>query len=130
MIRKILFSLLSLFYTKDDSSNKHENSHSDVIKYPVQKINKSVKPKNKKLINADYIVLKIKNNIQFLDYLIAEFSPHIEYKSYLLKLEDLHQQSTGCLRIIFRINKNAPYYNNTLKTIYSHTKNVAELMSV
>lgn len=129
MIRKILFSLLSLFYRKDESASEHEKSHFDVINSPAQKIKKDIKQKNKPVINAEYIFLKIKNNIQFLDYLIAEFTPHNEYKSYLIKLKDLHQQSTGCLRIIFKIKKSAPYYNNTLKTIYSHTKNIAELMN-
>ena len=73
MIRKILFSLLSLFYRKDEPANQHENSHSDVVNSPVHKIKKDIKRKTKSVINADYIALQIKNNIQFLDYLIVHY---------------------------------------------------------
>ena len=61
MIRKILFSLLSVFYNKNDSINDQENSHSDVINSPIKKLKKKiVKKKIINSLNVEFIILKIK----------------------------------------------------------------------
>ena len=48
--------------------------------------------------------------------------------TYVIKLRDLKEQSQGCLRILFRMKEEAPYFAHTLKTVYSHTKTVSQLL--
>ena len=130
MLKKLLSFFASFFMRKEDESYEYsnENSYSNAINSPIKKIQKSKKTTELQELNAELISLKIKYNIYFLTNLMEQFRPHKEYDSYLRKLEDLHDQSSGCLRIIFKIKKDAPYYKATLKTVYSHTLNVAELM--
>jgi len=87
----------------------------------------AIKAKSGK-ISKDKVTTQIKKNIYFLETLITELEEHIEYYTYTLKLHELKDQSQGCLRILFRIKEDAPYYLNTLKTVYSHTKTISELM--
>lgn len=136
MVKNFLHFLLSLFYEIKDEETFYEHeekSYSDVVNQPTKIVKKQIsknKPTEPVRLNAQLVVLKIKNNILFLDALIEQFKELKGYEGYLVKLQDLHQQSTGCLRIVFTIKKDAPYYKNTLKAIYSHTQNIAELMNV
>lgn len=145
MLNKLLTSLLALFYKVDKErplSVKGLTPHTEIVPKAEYILNNDtgpsvvvkVTPKARKIKNKvtkadrNIIIIQIQTNIYFLDTLIEEFKMFPNYDSYLYKLEDLKKQSEGCMKIIFKIKIEAPYYAHTLKTIYSHAKNIAELM--
>lgn len=136
MFKKILYFFVRLFQREEYVSNMP--SYSDVVNTPVQKMrkialvteeqNKKLKPKAE--IDVDKLTLKIKNNIFYLEELMFQLEDMIIYKKYHQKITDLKQQSEGSLKILYRMKKEAPYYQATVRTIAQHTNTIAQLMSI
>lgn len=137
MINKLLNYLLSIFYRVENKKPLYMQSWTPQPGLVPKEEGNLVKPqlqfvkreKNKsKTIDRQRVMAQIKNNIYFLETLIVEMEGFPEYSTYVVKLREMKEQSQGCLRILFRINKKAIYFPHTLKTVYSHTKTISELM--
>ncbi len=125
MFKKIIDFILS-FFKKDNSSKKRVQSK---IK------NSGNKPHNKNgvkvvIIKKDNLLVKIEENLQFIDELIEALEEKGNYKSHIKKLKDMKVQSYGCTKLIKRTSEHAPYYQSTLKLINDHTNTVRELMQL
>ena len=137
MINKLLNYLLSIFYRVENKKPLYMQSWTPQPSLVPKEEGNLVEPqlkfvkreKNKsKNIDKQRVIAQIKNNIYFLETLIVEMEGFSEYSTYVIKLREMKEQSQGCLRILFRINKEAIYFSHTLKTVYSHTKTISELM--
>lgn len=137
MIHKLLTYLLSIFYRVEKETPLSiqawtsqpglvPKEEEDLIEPQIKFIKKT--QKKSKPIDKERVMTQIKNNIYFLDTLIVEMEAFEEYFTYVIKLRDLKEQSQGCLRILFRMKEEAPYFAHTLKTVYSHTKTVSQLL--
>jgi hypothetical protein len=137
MMNKLLTYLLSIFYRVEKETplsiqawtsqpglvpKAEENLVEPQLKFVKKPVKKS------KPIDKDRVMTQIKNNIYFLETLIVEMEAFAEYSTYVVKLRDMKEQSQGCLRILFRMKEDAPYFAHTLKTVYSHTKTISQLM--
>jgi hypothetical protein len=80
------------------------------------------------IISKNALMRKIKTNIFFLEQLLETFEGNKEYISYYKKIKEMKEQSEGCFKITHRIKEDAPYYNNTIKTILRHTNTVSVLL--
>lgn len=137
MMNKLLNYLLSIFYRVENKKPLYMQSWTpqpglvpkeevNLVKPQLQFVKK--KQKKSKTIDRQRVIAQIKNNIYFLETLIVEMEGFPEYSTYVVKLREMKDQSQGCLRILFRINKESIYFPHTLKTVYSHTKTISELM--
>jgi len=73
---------------------------------------------------------KIKTNIFFLEELIVILENDSEHITYYKKLTEMKDQSEGCFKIVHRLKEEAPYFQNTLKSVLNHTNIIAELIEL
>lgn len=73
---------------------------------------------------------RIRNNIFFLENLIVSLKKFPQYLKYQNKVEDLKKQSEDSLRIVLRIDKKAPYYTATMKSVVLHTNHIARVVNI
>jgi hypothetical protein len=85
---------------------------------------------NKTVMTLNQLNDKIRNNIYFLENLIISLDKYPKYLKYKSKVEDLKKQSEDSLRIVMRIDKSAPYYQATMKSIVIHTNTVSKLVNI
>lgn len=78
-------------------------------------------------INISRLETRIKKNILFLYELSLALQTEKKYESYLAKVLDMKEQSEACLKMLFKLNKNAPYFYNTVRLILNHAEVISEL---
>ena len=82
------------------------------------------------VITVSQLISKIRNNIYFLENLILSLNKYPKYLKYEQKVQDLKRQSEDSLRIALRIDKDAPYYKATMKSIIIHTNSVSKVVNI
>ena len=114
-------------------------TYSSVADTPVAKMKKAKQkaldykknnPNANKFITFDQLNEKIRNNIFFLETLVESLDRHPKYLKYKTKVLDLKKQSEDSLKIIMRIDKKAPYYQTTMKSVVQHTNTVSKLVNM
>lgn len=125
MFKRIIDFILSCF-RKDTSAKKRVQNK---IK------NSANKPQNKNgvkivIIKKENLLVKIEENLQFIDELIEALEEKGNYKSHIYKLKDMKTQSYSCVKLIKRTSEYAPYYQSTLKLVNDHTNTVRKLMQL
>lgn len=156
MIKRFLLFIYHIFF-RDEEDIPYDKSYSDIVASPITKIQQEMTLKQKSLIKKKLdtevakekikkqsdrikehtnlkldkkeINQKIRINIFFIDSLMSEMEFLSEYLSYYEKLKDLKNQSQNSLKILHRINDDAPYYISTLKAVLRHTKIIAQLLN-
>lgn len=126
MFKRIIYFILSLF-KKEVSAKRH-------IQNRIKNSQKEDGPKKKGpkivIIKKENLLIKIEENLQFIDELIEALEERGDYRSHIIKLKDMKVQSYGSTKLLKRMSEYAPYYQNTLKLINEHTNNVRELMQI
>lgn len=157
MIKRFLKFIYYIFFKKEEEDDiSYDKSYSDIVASPITKIQHEMTLQQKNLIkkkldihvakenikkqsdkvkdqsnlklNKRAINQKIRINIFFIDNLMNEMESLNEYLSYYEKLKNLKQQSQNSLKILYRINDDAPYYVSTLKAVLRHTKIISQLL--
>lgn len=83
-----------------------------------------------KSLTIPQLTERIRNNIFFLENLIISLKKFPQYLKYQNKVEDLKKQSEDSLRIVLRIDKKAPYYTATMKSVVLHTNHIARVVNI
>lgn len=78
-------------------------------------------------INIPRLETRIKKNILFLYELSLALQVDQKYASYLAKVLDMKEQSEACLKMLFKLDKKAPYFYNTVRLILNHAEVISEL---
>lgn len=81
-------------------------------------------------INKAVLMRKIKTNIFFLEQLLGLLEGNNNYRNYYRKVREMKEQSENCFKLVHRMKEEAPYFQNTLKTIVSHTNTIAKLLDI
>lgn len=114
-------------------------TYSSVADTPVAKMKKAKQkaldykknnPDANRVVTFDQLHDRIRNNIFFLESLIESLEHHPKYLKYKNKVIDLKKQSEDSLKIMMRINKKAPYYQATMKSVVQHTNTVSKLINI
>lgn len=82
------------------------------------------------VVTINQLIDRIRNNIFFLENLVYSLDKHPKYLKYKNKVLDLQKQSEDSLKIVLRINKKAPYYQATMKSVIQHTNTVSKLVNI
>lgn len=126
MFNKIKNFFLSFF--------KKEVSQKRLIQNKIKAAQKENGPKKNGpkfvVIKKENLLIKIEENLQFIDELIEALENRGDYKSHINKLKDMKVQSYGSTKLLKRMSEYAPYYQSTLKLINDHTNKVRELMQL
>lgn len=125
MIKKIIEFIISCFRKDSSEKKKIQNRIKSSQERPHNKNGVKIV-----IIKKDNLLLKIEENLQFIDELIEALEEKGEYRSHIQKLKDMKVQSYGCTKLVKRMSEYAPYYQNTLKLINEHTSTVRELMQL
>jgi hypothetical protein len=104
-------------YSQTKKRNQHRNTTTSIQK------NTNHPPR----INIPRLEMRIKKNILFLYELSLALQAEKKYAAYLTKVLDMKDQSEACLKMLFKLDKNAPYFYNTVRLILNHAEIVSEL---
>lgn len=113
------------------SSQQQNVSLRKKTNHPVSRVKKT--PTKQKLvtetsrINIPRLETRIKKNILFLYELSLALQVEQKYASYLTKVLNMKEQSEACLKMLFKLDKKAPYFYNTVRLILNHAEVVSEL---
>lgn len=133
IFRKIINFILGNSKTIDTTP-----TYSSVVDTPVAQMKKAKQKalqykedvKEKNYVTFDQLEARIRNNIFFLENLIVSLDTNPQYLKYKNKVLDLKKQSEDSLKIMLRINKNAPYYQATMQNVVKHTNTVSKLVNI
>lgn len=132
LIKKIL-SLIGLNKNKrtvDDKKTKVASSTVNNMLQAKEKAKKLGQTGPTKTLTVEQLLERIRNNIFFLENLSVSLQKFPQYLKYKNKVDDLKKQSEDSLRIVLRIDKKAPYYQATMKSVVIHTNHIARLVNI
>lgn len=105
--------------------------NNQVIKKNVKVLEKELKTNNdintfeKKHI--ENVIEKICVNLVYLEMLLMMLNDKPQYQKYYEKVDEMHMQSKGNIKILHRIPMKAPYFPNTFKMVVKHTMYIDKL---
>lgn len=132
LIKKIL-GLIGLNKNKrtvDDKKTKVASSTVNNMLQAKEKAKKLGQTGPTKTLTVEQLLERIRNNIFFLENLSVSLQKFPQYLKYKNKVDDLKKQSEDSLRIVLRIDKKAPYYQSTMKSVVIHTNHIARLVNI
>lgn len=153
IFKRLISKISKTFFFKESFTNfiygyniKEENNHKVIEKKTIRSVTSKKVPlflkTNKKVIKKGaekpFLTIKqsqeklektIKKNIFYLIQLKEAFIKNNLEPTYIKKIQDLIVQSEGNIKIMYRLNIEAIYYNTTIGMIKNHTKIVQELIS-
>lgn len=135
--KKILTKIASIFYTPYTYENEYrERDILDGISSQrvAKKNSSSGKSKKAKydqlsLPTKEMLLSQIKSNIFLLEELESMFDGKAIYVEYKRKVIVMNEDSNNSFRIIYRLRKDAPYYESTMEMINRHTRSISKNLS-
>lgn len=133
IIVKILNFLFKKEQNRKDTRKSSSDTHGPLAQMKKAKLKaEEFKKKNQEtqVVTVNQLTERIRNNIFFLENLVYSLDKHTQYLKYKNKVLDLQKQSEDSLKIVLRINKKAPYYQATMKSVIQHTNTISKLVNI